>query len=267
MVIVWYIFLFITGAVFGSFLNVLVDRVPARQSLLRPPSHCPNCNQQLKARDLIPVISYLLLKGKCRYCEAAIPRRILIVEMVTGLLFMFLFWLYGYSWSALLLALYGCTFIVLSVIDLEKGILPNVIVYSMAVVVIILSALQYFDIITILVPNIFNTAIGIDIMLSAAIGFGIGFIFFLILALVFRGGMGFGDVKLAGLIGLMTGFPLILIAVFTTSFIGGIAAIVLLVSKSKRRKDAVPFGPFLCIGAMITLLWGPQLLLWYLGGH
>jgi leader peptidase (prepilin peptidase) / N-methyltransferase len=255
MEIAWYIFFFITGSVFGSFMNVLIDRVPAHQSLIKPASHCPVCNQALKALDLIPVFSYIVLRGKCRYCRAPIPRRVLVVEILTGLLFVFLLWFCGFSWNFLLLTFYGCIFIVISVIDLEKGIIPNIIVYIAAVIVIILLVMRNFDITTIAVPGI----------IWAAIGLAIGFIFFFVLALVYRGGMGFGDVKLAGLIGLITGFPLILVSIMITAGIGGVAAVVLLISKAKGRKDTVPFGPFLCIGAMVALLWGPLILSWYLG--
>ena len=235
------------GLAVGSFLNVCADRLPEKKSLASPPSHCDSCQRRLTALDLVPVFSYLWLRGKCRYCGAHIPSRIPLVELATGSVFAFLFWRYGMTWQFGLYAVYSSLLLLLAVIDLEKGLILNVIVYPVAAVAFVVG---FF------VPE-FAIYKGI---LGGAIGFAILFL----VGLVFRGGMGWGDVKMAGLIGLMTGFPNVFPALFCGIVIGGIAAAVLLLMRKKSRKDAIPFGPFLALGAFLALIWGHEITNWYL---
>ena len=244
----------ILGAVIGSFLNVCIDRLPVGQSLRRPPSHCPACQRRLGFWDLIPVVSYLWLRGRCRYCSAAIPRRILIVEVGTGLLFAFLWWRYGFDLQLLFFIFFGCLFIVLFFIDLEHGLILNKVVYPAAIVTLCIAPFR---------PDLgtANSLIGIGII-DSLVGGGIAFGLFLLVALVSRGGMGWGDVKMAGLVGLATGFPLVLIALFISVVTGALVSVVLLFSRLKRRKDPIPFGPFLSLGAMATLFWGDAIYAW-----
>jgi leader peptidase (prepilin peptidase)/N-methyltransferase len=133
------IFGFIVGICLGSFFNVCIDRLPLGQSIINPPSHCPTCEQKLKPSDLIPLASYLWLKGKCHYCGASIPRRILAVEAGTGLLFAFLCFNYGLSVRFLVLAFYVSLFLILAVIDLEHGLILNKIVYPAIGISLVLS--------------------------------------------------------------------------------------------------------------------------------
>ncbi len=248
----------ILGVAVASFLNVCIDRLPYNESLISPASHCASCRHPLAIKDLIPVVSYLWLRGRCRYCQAAIKRRLLWVEIGTGVLFAVLYWHYGLTIELAVAAFYSCLFIVLMVIDLEQGLILNKVVYPAAAVALIFS--------------IFVPLAGVDMLdrslidraLLALVGGGVGLGLFLIVALIFRGGMGMGDIKMAALVGLATGFPLVVVALFLAIIFGGLVAVVLLLLKLKQRKQAIPFGPFLSLGAMITLVWGSSLLDWYL---
>ena len=258
----WLSLFFALGAVVGSFLNVVADRLPAGRSIVFPPSHCPECQRGLSAKDTIPLFSYLWLKGRCRYCRATIPMRLFWVELGTGVLFAFSYWHYGLGWELAMVVFYCCLFIALLIVDLEHGILPNKIVYPGMVVALVLAALGSmcgFE-----PRSVSDSGLGLWIV-DAAIGGSIGFGLLLIVALISRGGMGGGDVKLAGLIGLVTGFPLVFVAMFLGVVSGGLVAGVLLVTKVKKRKETIPFGPFLCLAAVATLFWGNNLLGWYLG--
>ncbi|MCL0097599.1 prepilin peptidase [Dehalococcoidia bacterium] len=253
---------FIIGICIGSFLNVCIDRLPRGQSIVSPPSHCPTCGRKLKRIELIPLVSYLWLRGRCRSCGTGIPRRVVGVELGTGFLFAFLSFSYGFGVEFLVLALCGSLFLVLAVIDLEHGLILNKIVYP---------------------------AIGISLLLSPfwpSLGFGRSFLgesgmihsflgslsgglifaaFLFVIALISSGGMGWGDVKMAALIGLITGFPSVLMAMMLSLVSSGIVAILLLALRLRSRKEAIPFGPFLSLGAFIALLWGQELITWYLG--
>ena len=240
------------GMVVASFLNVCCDRLPAGESLVYPPSHCPACQHRLAIKDLIPVFSYLWLRGRCRYCQAPIPRRLLWVEVGTGVLFGLAYWRYELSIELAIILFYICLFIVLLVIDLEHGLILNKIVYpAMAVALLISIFLPQSKI----VPEI----------KQAAIGGGIGLGLFLLVVLISRGGIGWGDVKMAALIGLVTGFPLIFVALLMGIILGGLVAGLLLALKIKRRKETIPFAPFLSLATLATLIWGSDILGWYLG--
>jgi leader peptidase (prepilin peptidase)/N-methyltransferase len=269
--IMWliYIFFFLLGATVGSFLNVVSDRLPRGKSLLFPPSHCFACNNRLTARDLIPVFSYLWLKGKCRHCSARIPLRILLVELFAGLLFVLLFWHYGLSWNWLAATIYTSLFLALSIIDLELQILPNKLIYPFLVMAPVIATLTGPNILSIDPDlNFFNQWLSnmyLANFVSAIAGAISGLLILLIPMLFLRGGMGMGDLKLTMLIGMITGFPLVFISIFISVISGGLIAGILLLTGIKKRKDAIPFGPFLCLGALVTLLWGSDILSWYIG--
>jgi leader peptidase (prepilin peptidase) / N-methyltransferase len=235
------------GLCVGSFLNVVADRIPAGGSIVSPPSHCPGCGRQISPSDLIPVLSYLVLRGRCRQCGASIPKRVPIIEAVTGGLFLFSYIYYGLTASALVHIFYFCLFLTLMVIDLEYTIIPNKIVYPTAVAALVIST--------------FTPGIGI---LNALIGGGAGFVVFLVIALVSRGGMGLGDVKMATLIGFAVGFPMVFVSLLMAVMLGGIVAILLLVARLKKAKEGIPFAPYLSLATMITLVWGVNILDWYL---
>jgi len=251
----------ILGLVVGSFLNVCIDRLPAKESLLFPASHCASCHHRLAVKDLIPVFSYLWLRGHCRYCRAFIPRRMLWVEIGTAALFAYLYWQYGLSAELGIMIFYGCLFIVLMVIDLEHGLILNKISYPGMAVAILLSVflsarISVFSPLSVsLPPGIAQAGIGCGIALGIA----------LLIVLLSKGGMGFGDVKMAALIGLVTGFPLVFVALILGAIIGGLAAGILLALKKKGRKESIPFAPALSVATIVTLLGGTDILKWYWG--
>lgn len=258
-----FIFLFaLLGLVVGSFIAVCIDRLPRNESIVNPPSRCELCHHPLAAKDLIPIFSYLWLRGRCRYCRAAIPRSLFWVELATGVIFAFLYW-----WCLVLnpvlgivafgvMAFYACLFIIIFVIDLEHGLILNKVVYPGMAVALLLA---------LFVPQPWLTQWISRGIANAAIGGGIGLGIFLLLAIVSRGGMGWGDVKLAALIGLVTGFPLVFISLIMGAILGGVVAVVLVASKKRKRQETIPFGPFLSLTAMVTIVWGSSMLSWYLG--
>ena len=245
----------ILGLEIGSFLNVCIDRLPQNKSIAFPASHCEACQHKLGAKDLIPVFSYLRLRGRCRYCQASVPRRLFWVELATGVVFALLAWHYGLSPALGIMIFYVCLFIVIFVIDLDHGLILNKVVYPSLVVALLLA----------LVPQPWLTQWVVTGIANAAIGGAIGFALFLLIALISRGGMGWGDVKLAGLIGLATGFPLVFLSIIMAAILGGIVAVAMVIAKKRQRRQTIPFGPFLAVAAMITLLWGSNIMTWYLG--
>jgi len=245
----------ILGLAIGSFLNVCIDRLPQNKSIAFPPSHCEACQHKLAAKDLIPVFSYLRLRGRCRYCQASVPRRLFWVELATALIFALLAWQYGLSPTLGVMIFYACLFIVIFVIDLEQGLILNKVVYPSMVVALLLA----------LIPRPWLTQWIVTGIANAAIGGAIGFAIFFLIALISRGGMGWGDVKLAGLIGLATGFPLVFLSIIMGAILGGIVAVAMVIAKKRQRRQTIPFGPFLAVAAMITLLWGSNIMNWYIG--
>jgi len=237
----------IFGLAVGSFLNLCIDRLPQRESIISPSSHCASCGHPLSASDLIPLLSYLLLRGRCRYCGAPIPWRLPLVEIATGLLFALLWHRYGPTSQWALAAIYTCILIIIFFIDLKHHLVLNQVIYP-AIILALLAAP--------LTPN--HSARGL--LLGGLIGFALLFL----IASLYPAGMGMGDVKLAAFIGLVVGSPSILIALFVSFVVGGLAAGWLLLSGAKGRRDPVPFAPFLVAGGMVAMLYGEEILDWYL---
>ena len=242
------------GLAVGSFLNLCSDRLPSERSIISPPSHCDSCNHRLSARELVPLFSYLWLRGRCRHCGARISPRFPAVELVTALLFAFLTWQYGLSPQLGIAIVYGCLFLVIFVIDLEQGLILDVVVFPAMALAFLFSLFSLF------MPGLGETLFWPDVgVLSALLGGATGFAVMLIPYLISRGGMGGGDIKLAGLIGLVTGFPQVFTALFLGILSGGLVAIFLLIFRIRKRREAIPFGPFLAAATMVTLLWGETL--------
>jgi leader peptidase (prepilin peptidase)/N-methyltransferase len=235
----------LVGLAVGSFLNVVIDRLPRGESLLFPSSRCEACGHGLSTRDLLPILSYVMLRGKCRYCDVPISWRLPLVELLTGGLFAFLAWRLGPGLELASSLVYVLLFVPIFFIDLERGIIPDVIVFPGMALALGLALLE-------------GRAV------AAVVGGAVGFGLFLSIYYLARRGMGQGDVKLAGLLGLINGWPLILVAVLLSLISGGLVASVFLAMKAKGRKDPVPFGPFLVVGSFVTLLWGQRLLDLYL---
>ena len=235
------------GLAVGSFLNVCIDRLPRRTSLIRPPSSCDACGRRLGVLDLLPVISYLVLRGRCRYCGAPIPLRVMVVELLTGITFGILWWWLGPGAKLVVASLYAALFVVIAAIDLEFHLVLNRVIYP-AILIGPLAAVVY----------------GVPVE-SSLIGAITGFLLLLVLHLIAPAGMGAGDVKLAAFLGEITGFPGVFVALFAASVVGGVVAALLLLSGIKSRKDPIPFAPFLVFGAAFGLTVGKAVTDWYLG--
>ena len=239
----------IIGAAVGNFLAVCVDRLPSSNSVIWPPSHCPACGHRLSAADMVPLVSYIVLRGKCRYCASPIPWRLFFIEMLTSAMFVLLGLHYGPGVPLIFALLHLCFLIVIFMIDLEHHLILNRTVYP-AMGIALLGALVLSD-------HPFR---------GAALGGLIGFAIFFTIVFIYPAGMGMGDARLAAYIGLITGMPAVFIALFLAIILGGIVGVVLLATGVKGRKDPIPFGPFLVIGGLIAMLYGKQLIRWYLGG-
>jgi len=245
------VILFLIGICIGSFLNVVADRVPNGKSIISPPSYCFNCGHKLESRDLIPVISYLWLKGKCRYCHSSITARSMLVELFTGLLFVLAFVTLGLGWQLVGSLVCISIFVVLAVVDIVSGILPHKIVYpAIGIVTLIAVANTFLE----AQPDIW----------SALLGFGCATGLFLLLwglPRLFKNNiMGFGDVGMAGLIGASTGFPGVAVALYLAVLIGGLTVVIMILLKLRKASDPIPFGLYLALGAIGTILWGQELL-------
>ena len=235
------------GLSVGSFLNVSIDRIPSGKSLVHPPSSCDVCKTRLKTFDLIPVGSYLALKGKCRYCSASIPFRSPLVEFITGTMFVAIWAKFGITYEGIAIMAYASLYLVIFAIDLEHKIIPNVIVFPALLLTLLASA--------------FLPGLGIA---NAAIGAGVGFGMLLALYMVPGAVIGEGDVKLAAVVGAAVGFPLVTLGIGLAFVLGGTSATLLLVTGRRKRKDGVAFGPYIALAALITLVWGDPILEWYL---
>lgn len=234
------------GLLFGSFTNVIIARIPHGESVVTPSSHCPRCGHRLGVLDLVPVLSWLFLKGKCRYCQEAISIRYPAVELLTAALFMGVFLRWGIS--AYTLAGWALTVILVSsaFIDLDEGIIPDVITIPGVVLGLVVSFVT----------------IGFFPALWGALAFG-GVLF--LVAVISKGGMGGGDIKLAAVIGAFTGIPGAIITLLLSSFLGAVFGITLMALGKAGRKTPVKFGPFLAIGAYTAYLFSNQIAAWYMG--
>ena len=246
------------GLSVGSFLNLCIDRLPRGGSIVKPGSHCDGCGKALGPVDLVPVLSYLRLRGRCGYCGSRIPIRVLVVEIAAGTLFPLLIWHYGLTLEGAAALVYLSFFLVIFFIDLEhRLILIVVVVPAMAVALAFSFFWGGFE--------EFWPRIGPGITVSALLGATVGACLMAIPHVATGGrGMGFGDVYLAGLMGLGLGFPLVLVGLWVGIMAGGLAAVTLLGSRRVKRKDAIPFGPFLILGAMGALVWGDSVMRWWL---
>jgi leader peptidase (prepilin peptidase)/N-methyltransferase len=240
-------FVFLLGLMVGSFLNVCIWRLPREETNIRPGSHCPACSSPLGIRDLVPLLSWLFLRGKCRFCAAKISPRYPAVELLTGGLFLVTYLHYGPSLDMIAAMLFSAFMVAITFIDLDHQIILDGMLALLAA-----SGLGL---------QLVTGAVGFwSMWLGALVGGGL----LLILAIVSQGGMGGGDVKFAAALGFWLGWPGILLGLFIGFVAGGAVSLLLLVSGLRGRKDFIPFGPFIALGAWIALLYGKQILSWYL---
>ena len=242
-------FVFILGLVFGSFFNVCIYRIPRGESIVSPPSHCTYCNNRLKFYDMIPVLSYIFLRGRCRYCKEKISIKYPVIELLTGFSFLLIYLRYGISLNFFKYTVLTGFMIVIGFIDFY-----TTDVYTSSII-----AGMIFGSIFIII-NIFLGHNFMDCIFGAMFGFAvIGLII-----LISKGGMGAGDAEIAGLIGIFLGLKLTVTALSLSIIIGGLTGIILVILKKKSMKDYFAFGPFMSIGAYIAILYGNEIANWYL---
>ena len=244
----WFLMLVgVLGLIIGSFLNVVVWRVPRGESIAHPPSHCPACGAAVRPRDNVPVLSWLLLRGRCRDCRAPISARYPLVEAGTALVFVVLAARIGLEPELPAFLYLGAIGVALTLIDLDVKRLPNAIVLPSYVVALVLLG----------VAALFDGELGP--YLRAGLGMAALFGFYFVLALVYPAGMGFGDVKLAGVLGLYLGWlgwAEVVTGAFLGFLFGGVVGMALKAARKAGRKSQIPFGPFMLVGAFVAILWG-----------
>ncbi len=246
----------VLGLVIGSFLNVVIWRVPRKESIVTPGSHCPSCSRELTPLENVPVLSWLVLRGRCRSCGTRISARYPLVELGCAALFGVIASQYAHSWVLPAYLVFTAAGLALSIIDLEHFLLPNRIVYPLSIAMVPLMALA---------------ALGDDDwkgLLRAVTGGLLAFAFMFVVHVIYPRGMGFGDVKLSWTLGLVLGWVslgAVFLGLFLGFVLGAVVGLLLVVVTKAGRKTRVPFGPFLFVGTYIALLWGQSILDWYLG--
>lgn len=247
MVILYTTLFFIYGLIFGSFFNVVGLRVPKNESIVSPPSHCTICDRRLTIKDLVPVFSYVFLKGKCRGCDTKISWIYPTMELVTGSLFAFAFYKLGLSMELIVAILFISMLVIITVSDFAYMLIPDKVLLFFGVLLIIarfLSPLEPWW----------------DSIFGAAGGFGI----LLLIAILSKGGMGGGDIKLFAVIGLVLGMLPTLLTLFLAAFIGAIVGVIHLRRSKQGRKTPVPFGPSIALAAIVVYFYGQEILDWYM---
>jgi leader peptidase (prepilin peptidase)/N-methyltransferase len=246
MEIVIPVFVFLTGLCVGSFLNVCIYRLPKRRSVTYPYSTCSSCGSRLQAVDLIPVFSYLALKGSCRYCGGKIPVQYPLVELTVAVLFLLAYFKYGLTVEALQVAVLFALITAVTVIDWRYLVIPNSLNragFILGLILLIASPDHYISNIT---------------------GFLLGGGILYLIAVVLRGGIGGGDIKFAAVIGLLLGWEYLLLTLFLAFSSAGLVGAVLVLLKIKKMKEVMAFGPYLAFGSVIAALAGDWLVSWYL---
>lgn len=242
------LFFFIFGLVFGSFFNVVGLRIPKKESIVYPNSHCTKCHHELSWYENIPVLSYIFLRGRCRVCKARISPIYPVMELVTGILFAFSFHQFGWTFETVIAVLLSSLLVIITVSDIAYMIISD-------------KVLLFFLIVFLILRMIYPLSPWWDAGLAAVIGFGILYL----LAVVSRGGMGGGDIKLFFVLGLVLGTKATLMTLFLASLVGAIFGLCFILVKGYQKRIPIPFGPFISIGAIIAYFYTDSLIQWYLG--
>lgn len=239
------IIFFIYGLFIGSFLNVCIFRIPAGISLVKPPSSCGSCGHRLNYIDMLPVINYIINRGKCKYCKSPYSMQYPLIELLNGILYLLIALKYGFNLNSILYCIIVSLLIVVSMIDLKHKIIPDGLIITGAIIGIIFILLDR------------------TIIFDRLIGLGIGLGLFLAIA-VLTNAMGGGDIKLMSVLGLIFGIKGMLFIILFSFVIGAIISVELLTLKIKSRKDEIPFGPFISLSALIYIFYGTEIINWYL---
>jgi len=258
-------FVFIFGSIVGSFLNVCIHRLPLEQSIIKPRSHCPHCNKIIPWYDNIPFISYLILRGRCRFCRQKISFRYFLVEFITASIFLIFYIRYGLGFNFVFYALFVCALIVATFVDIQHRIIPDEVSVGGIVVGLLLSGFRGLG----LSPFTFNASFILGSLLGILVGGGsiylTGKTFDLVYFKLLKKGpidgetesMGGGDVKLLAMIGAFLGWKVALLTFFLAPFFGAIIGIVNLII---RKQHTIPYGPFLSLAAFVSLFWADRIL-------
>lgn len=241
------VLLIIIGLCVGSFLNVCIYRIPRNQSVAYPRSFCPACLRILRKRDLVPVFSYIALRGKCWFCGAPFSLRYVIIELATAILFLWSFFTLGLTYLFVKVIIAAVFLIVIAFIDYDYQLILN-------------KVLAWFAGTGLIVNWLTGHVLNFDMAIAGLAGGG----FFLLIATLSKGGMGGGDIKLMAALGLWLGLKLTLLTVFLSFVIGGAGSALLLAGKIRGRRDSIPFGPFMAVAAFISMLYGREIIAWYL---
>ena len=245
-------FSFLLGVVIGSFLNVCIYRIPAGESIVSPGSRCPHCGTPILWYQNIPIFSWLVLGGKCASCKGSISIRYPMVEALTGVLFALVFYRFGIQWATPVYWLFCAALVAITFIDLDHQIIPDVISLPGIPIGFLCSfALPWIS----WTDSLFGILLGGGSLFAVAAGYEL---------LTKKEGMGGGDIKLLGMMGAFLGWQAVLPVIFLSSLIGSLVGVPLMLIKKADGKLAIPFGPFLALGALIYLFWGPELIRWYL---
>lgn len=238
----------VLGLLFGSFLNVCIYRIPKKESIVTGASHCTACGTPIRPGDLIPVFSYLFLRGRCRACGVHISIRYPLIELINAAAWVFVSLRFGLTPESLIYCAFASVLLIAAMIDIDTLLVPP----SLTVFILVLGAVSLF----VLRDMPFYERL---------IGLAVGGLPFLLVAVVTRGGMGGGDIKLMAVCGLVLGWRLILLSLLVSVVAGGVYAAVLLLTKRSKKGAEMPLVPFLSGGMFVCLLWGERLLSWYLG--
>lgn len=238
------VFAFIFGAAIGSFLNVCIFRLPAQVSIVKPLSQCPHCQKQIRFYDNIPLISFFVLKGKCRDCDGSISLRYPLVELITALLSLLLFFKFGVTLNYMIFFIFTAVLIVITFIDFDHQIIPDVLT---------LPGIPFFFLLAVLVVKVPWLEALIGLLIGGGVLFAIAFVYEL---LTKREGMGGGDIKLLAMIGGFLGWKSLIFILLFGSFSGAVIGITAMIINKQDTKYAVPFGPFLSAAAVAYLFWG-----------
>ncbi len=248
----FYIGIFLLGAIFGSFSNVCIYRLPNNKAISKGRSYCNSCNKEIRWFDNIPLISYIILRGKCRSCNAKISFQYVLVEFLSGISFVFIYYVFGLSITSVLLAILSIFFIIIFFIDLKHYIIPNELTFPLMVI----GFLKSFD------PNL-NQAIFpnyINSLIGGLVGYSIiWLIIFIYKKIRNREGMGLGDAKLLAVVGFWFGWLSVPFIIFISSLVALILVVPSILNKSRKMTSQIPFGPYIIIGCIIYISFANQI--------
>lgn len=240
------------GLLIGSFLNVCIYRIPKSESIAFPPSHCPSCYTPLKWYNLIPVLSYLVQRGKCGSCGEKISLQYPIVELLNSILYLVSYIKYGFTLEFFFYAIIFSLLIIITFIDLNEMIIPDILVLIILAITVIYKFAGYM---------IYDTS---PQLLDSISGLVLSALLFGLIIFLSGGGMGTGDVTLIGSLGFILGTKKIFLTIWLSFILGAVLSVFLLATKIKGKKDPIPFGPFIILGFLIVVFWGEQLISWYM---